>query len=162
MNLRQCTSGIFWQLCLGAWQKAWSLLTQVATDLVWFGSWLSFHGDSVARYSLMEPIPLQVNMAIDFVLDLFYPSGCSLQTSRTTAMWCCVDKCSSHKWEMPRGWEHFIPSHTAPKDLPTAPAIGVEIGAEKTKLMTTPVASTQRLNSMNISLRQSQASSTWA
>ena len=41
-------------------------------------------------------------------------------------------------------------------------AYGMEISAEKTKLMTTPVASTQRSKSMDRGLRQSQASSTWA
>ena len=38
----------------------------------------------------------------------------------------------------------------------------MEISAEKTKLMTTPVASAQRAEEMHRSLRQSQASSTWA
>ena len=41
-------------------------------------------------------------------------------------------------------------------------AYGMEISAEKTKLMTnTPVASTQRSKRMDRSLRQSQASNTW-
>ena len=39
-------------------------------------------------------------------------------------------------------------------------AYSMEISAEKTKLMSTPVASTQRSKSMDRSLRQSQASST--
>ena len=38
-------------------------------------------------------------------------------------------------------------------------AYGMEISAEKTKLMTTPVASTQRSKSMGRSLKLSQASS---
>ena len=38
----------------------------------------------------------------------------------------------------------------------------MEISAEKTKLMTTPVASTQRSKWMDRSLRHSQASNTWA
>ena len=41
-------------------------------------------------------------------------------------------------------------------------AYSMEISAEKTKLMTTPVASTPRSKSMDRSLRQSQASNTWA
>ena len=41
-------------------------------------------------------------------------------------------------------------------------AYSLEISAEKTKLMTTPVASTQRSKSMDRSLRQSHASNTWA
>ena len=39
---------------------------------------------------------------------------------------------------------------------------GMEISSEKTKLMTTPMASTQKLKQMDRSLEQSQASSTWA
>ena len=39
-------------------------------------------------------------------------------------------------------------------------AYGMEISAQKTKLMTTPVASTQRSMCMDKSLRQSQASNT--
>ena len=41
-------------------------------------------------------------------------------------------------------------------------AYSMEISAERTKLMTTPVASVQRLKEMNRSLRQLQVSSTWA
>ena len=41
-------------------------------------------------------------------------------------------------------------------------AYSMEISAEKTKLMTTPVASTQRSKCMDRSLRQLQALSTWA
>ena len=41
-------------------------------------------------------------------------------------------------------------------------AYGMEISAEKTKLMTTPEASTQRSKRMDRSLRQSQTSSIWA
>ena len=41
-------------------------------------------------------------------------------------------------------------------------AYGMEINAEKTKLMTTPVASTQRSKRMDKSLRQSRASNTRA
>ena len=41
-------------------------------------------------------------------------------------------------------------------------AYSTEISAEKTKLMTTPVASTQRSKQIDRNLRQSQASSTWA
>ena len=41
-------------------------------------------------------------------------------------------------------------------------AYGMEISAKKTKLMTTSVASTQRSKLMDRSLKQSQASNTWA
>ena len=44
----------------------------------------------------------------------------------------------------------------------TTTAYGMEISAEKTKLMTTPVASTQRSKWMDKSLRQLQASNTGA
>ncbi|WP_419590467.1 hypothetical protein, partial [Thiolapillus sp.] len=36
------------------------MLTRAATDPVWYGCRLSSHGESRAKYSLAEPIPLQV------------------------------------------------------------------------------------------------------
>ena len=97
--------------------RARSLLSREATDPVWSAFWLSFHGDSRARYNLTEPIPLQVERAaVEFVMEPFNPSG-----MKTSAQWCRVDTSYfTRNWETRGGRERLILSNSGPKDLPTA------------------------------------------
>ena len=64
-------------------QKAWSLLTRAVTDPVCYGCSFSSHGESRAKYNLMEPIPHQVEHAsIEFTMELFCSSGPFLLTMK--------------------------------------------------------------------------------
>ena len=95
---------------------------------LWMVCWFSSHGESRARYSLTEPIPLQIeHAAIEFIMEPFHPSCPSLRTMKTSsAQWCrVVTSCFTHNWETCGGWEGLIPSHTGPKDLPTSQVPGL-------------------------------------
>ena len=63
-----------------------------------------------------------------------------------------IDGLAGEEEELAKLFEHLNKASTA---------YGMEISAKKTKLMATPVASTQRLKIMDRSLRQSPASSIW-
>ena len=80
------------------------------------------HGDSRAKCNLTEPIPLQVeHVAVELVVEPFRPSGPSLRTMKTSALWCPVDTSYfTHNWETRGGREHLIASRTNPMDLPIA------------------------------------------
>ena len=99
----------------------WRTPGQAATDLVWYGCLFSSHDESWAKYNLMEPIPLQVeHMAVEFIVELFRPSGPFLLPMRIYAQWCRVDTSYfTHNWETRGGWEDLISSCTGPKDLST-------------------------------------------
>ena len=67
-------------------KKAEDITKAAFLTVDWSGLWLSFHGDSRARYSLTEPILLQVeHVAVEFVLEPFRPFGPSLGTMNTFA-----------------------------------------------------------------------------
>ena len=62
------------------------LVARAATDLVWYGCVLSSHVESWAKYSLTEPIPLQVeHAAVEFTVEPFRPSGSCLRTMKISA-----------------------------------------------------------------------------
>ena len=96
------------------------MLTRAATDPVWYGFVLSSHGESLAKYNLAEPIPLQVeHVAVEFVKP-FRPSGPCLRTMKTSAQRCRVGTSYfTHNWETREGRKR-LPSSTGPKDRHTA------------------------------------------
>ena len=81
---------------------------------------LSSHGESWAKYNLVEPIPLQVeHVAVEFV-EPFRPSGPCLRTMKTFTQRCRVGTSYfTHSWETREGRER-LPSRKGPKDQPTA------------------------------------------
>ena len=60
-------------------------------------------------------------MAVEFIVELFRPSGPCFRTMKIYAQLCRVDTSYlTHNWETRGGRERLIPSSTGPKHLPTA------------------------------------------
>ena len=60
--------------------------TREANDPVWSGFWLALHDNSRARYTLTEPIPLQIeHVAAEFAVEPFRLSDPSIPTMKTFA-----------------------------------------------------------------------------
>ena len=97
------------------------------TNPVRHNRWFSSHGDSRARYDLMEPIPLQVeHMAVELVVEPIHQSGPRLWTMKTSAHWCNVHTSYfTHNWETHGEWEHLFPSCTGPKNLPITHSVAL-------------------------------------
>ena len=68
------------------------IINPLTARVVVFCCVLSSHGESWAKYNLMEPIPLQVeNVAVEIIVEPFRPSGPCLRTMKISAQWCRVD-----------------------------------------------------------------------
>ena len=90
----------------------------------WYGMVACFHHMVSHRQNTIWRSPsLQVeHVAVEFIMELFHPSGPFLWPMKISAQWCHVDTCYfTLNLETRGGQEHLIPSHTSPKDLPTAP-----------------------------------------
>ena len=88
----------------------------MATDLVWYGSLFSSHGESWAKYNLTERIPLQAeHLAVEFIVEPFRLSGPFLRTMKMSAQSCRVDTSYfTQNWET-RGGRERLPSRIGQK-----------------------------------------------